>query len=79
MSCLVKFDAHKRNKILSLPNDELSMMIDRFIKGEVIRRMLKRRLIDKIRFEPLAEEFNYSVRQTKNIVYKSISVLCEHI
>ena len=31
---------------------------------------MKRRLIDGIRFEPLAEEFDLSVRQVKNIVYK---------
>lgn len=34
------------------------------------RAILKRRLIDGICFEPLAEEFELSVRQVKNIVYK---------
>lgn len=34
------------------------------------RAILYRRLIDGICFEPLAEEFNLSVRQVKNIVYK---------
>ena len=34
------------------------------------RRILKRRLIDGICYEPLAEEFELSVQQVKNIVYK---------
>jgi hypothetical protein len=34
------------------------------------RRVLYRRLIDGICYEPLAEEFDLSVQQVKNIVYK---------
>jgi hypothetical protein len=34
------------------------------------RAIMKRRLIDGICFEPLADEFDLSVRQVKNIVYK---------
>lgn len=34
------------------------------------RAILKRRFIDGICFEPLAEEFDLSVRQVKNIVGK---------
>lgn len=33
------------------------------------REILYRRLVDGICYEPLAEEFNMSVRQIKNIVY----------
>lgn len=35
------------------------------------RAILRRRLIDGIIYEKLAEEFELSVRQIKNIVYKS--------
>jgi len=52
-----------------LSNEELSRLIDLWIRGERDRAILKRRLIDRIYFEPLAEEFGLSVRQTKNIVY----------
>lgn len=48
-------------------------LIDTLIVGrhaERNRAILKRSLIDGICFEPLAEEFNLSVRQVKNIVYK---------
>ena len=33
------------------------------------RKILFRRIIDGICYEPLAEEFDMSVRQVKNIVY----------
>lgn len=51
-------------------NSEIREMIDERIHNERNRRILKRRLIDGICFEPLAEEFNLSVRQVQNIVYK---------
>lgn len=37
-----------------------------------------KRLIDGICYEPLAEEFKMSVRQIKNIVYKSETILFSH-
>jgi hypothetical protein len=52
-------------------NTELSHLIDEHIHSERDRKILKRRMIDGICFEPLAEEFDLSVRQIKNIVYRS--------
>lgn len=49
---------------------EVSQLIDEYIFNERDRKIMKRRLIDGICFEPLAEEFDLSVRQVKNIVYK---------
>lgn len=46
-------------------------LIDRWIFSERDRAILKRRLLDGICFEPLAEEFNLSTRQVQKIVYKS--------
>lgn len=63
----------------SISNEELSDLIDKWIKHERNRNMLKRRIIDCVCFEPLAEEFNLSVRQTKNIIYKSEEQLFKHI
>lgn len=54
-----------------LPNSEIRRLIDEWIKSERDRNILKRRLLDGITYERIAEEFNLSVRQTKNIVYKS--------
>lgn len=63
----------------SISNEELSDLIDKWIKHERNRNILKRRIIDCVCFEPLAEEFNLSVRQTKNIIYKSEEQLFKHI
>lgn len=54
-----------------LPRSELNKLIDEWIFNERNREILKRRLLDGICYEPLAEEFDMSVRQIKNIVYKS--------
>lgn len=54
-----------------LPRSEWNKLIDEWIFNERNRAILKRRLLDGICYEPLAEEFDMSVRQIKNIVYKS--------
>ena len=53
-----------------MSNTQISDLIDLWIRGERNRKILKRRLIDGICYEPLAEEFDLSVPQLKNIVYK---------
>ena len=61
---------------------ELTEAIDEWIVGknaERDRRILYRRLIDGICFEPLAEEFDMSVRQIQNIVYKSQEKIFKHL
>lgn len=58
---------------------ELMSAIDEWILNERDREILKRRLIDGICFEPLAEEFDLSVIQVKRIVYKSQERLFRHI
>ena len=63
----------------NISNSEISRVIDEWIKSERDRKILKRRLIDGVCYEPLAEEFNLSVRQTKNIVYKSECILFAHL
>lgn len=50
---------------------DIEFLIDEWIHKERDRKILKRRLLDGICFEPLAEEFELSVRQVKNIVYKA--------
>lgn len=60
-------------------NSVISTTIDEWIKSERDRKILKRRLIDGICYEPLAEEFELSVRQVKNIVYKQESILFRHL
>jgi len=61
---------------------ELEAAINEWIVGknaERDRRIIYRRLIDGICFEPLAEEFDMSVRQIQNIVYKTQEKLFRHL
>lgn len=60
-------------------NSEIAALIDEWIHSERDRKILKRRLIDGIRFEPLAEEFDMSVRQIKNIVREGSTKVFSHI
>jgi hypothetical protein len=54
----------------NITNTQISHIIDEYIHSERDRALLKRRFIDGICYEPLAEEFDLSVVQTKRIVYK---------
>ena len=60
-------------------NSQISELIDEYIHNERNRAILKRRLIDGACFEPLAEEFQLSVRQTKNIIYREQEKLFRHL
>ena len=62
-----------------LSRSELSHLIDEWIFSERDRKIVKRRLLDGICYEPLAEEFDMSVRQIKNIVYKSENKIFRHV
>lgn len=65
--------------MIEYTNTQISDLIDEYIHSERDRKILKRRLVDGICYEPLAEEFNLSVKQIKNIVYKNESALFSHI
>lgn len=58
---------------------DLSLLIDEWIRSERNRAILKRRLLDGITYEQLAEEFDMSVRQIKNIVYKAEERIYKHL
>ena len=60
-----------RANLEEIPRSEIEKAIDEWILNERDRHILKRRLLDGICYEPLAEEFNLSVRHVKTIVYKS--------
>lgn len=55
----------------NLSRSEIEKVIDEWIFNERDRAILKRRLLDGICFEPLAEEFDLSVRRIKTIVYQN--------
>ena len=56
-------------------NSKIRELIAEHIHSERDRAILCRRLIDGISFERLSEEFDLSVRQTKNIVYQNEEIL----
>lgn len=60
-------------------NSQMRELIDEYIHSERDRAILKRRLIDGLCFEPLAEEFDLSVRHVKKIVYKEQDKLFRHM
>ena len=57
------------------PNSELSSRIDENIHSARNRNIMKRKVIDGITYEQIAEEVNLSPRQVKNIVHKSVDLL----
>lgn len=60
-------------------NSQIAYLIDEHIHSERDREILKRRLIDGLIFDELAEEFNLSVRHIKAIVYKQQAILFKYI
>ena len=66
-----RFDGYSRSTV--------SAAIDEWIFNERDRAILKRRLLDGIYYEPLAEEFGLSVDRIKQIVRNSESKLFKHL
>lgn len=66
-------------KLDEMDNYEIAEAIDRYVRGERARSILKRRLLDEICYEPLAEEFDISVSQLKRILSKSQEQLFKNL
>ena len=64
---------------LNMPRSEISSLIDEWVFSQRDRLMLKRRMLDGVCYEELAEEFNLSVQRTKSIVYAQQQVLRMHM
>ena len=64
---------------LNLSRSEIEHIIDEWVHNERNRKIAKRRFLDGICYEPLAEEFDLSTRQVKNIVYRVERVIFSHI
>lgn len=69
----------KLTDMVDMPRSEWENLIDEWIFNERDRQILKRRLLDGICYEPLAEEFDLSVQQTKSLVYKLQNKLFRHV
>lgn len=64
-----------KNELKSIPRSELEKLIDEWILNERDRKVIKRRLLDGIRYDKLSEEFDLSERRLKEIVYNSENIL----
>ena len=67
---------------MNVSRTQIENAIDEWIIGrhaERDRAILKRRLCDGVCYEPLAEEFDLSVRHIKNIVYKQQDKVLKHL
>lgn len=60
-------------------NSEISAVIDDHIHSERDRAILKRRFIDGLCYEKLAEEFDLSFNQIRRIVYKGQDKIFRYI
>ena len=58
---------------------QINAVIDEYIHHERNRNLLKRRLLDSITYERLAEEFDLSVGQTKKICADNVDVIRKNI
>lgn len=67
------------SKFDDISNEELSRIIDNWIKSERDRYILKRRLIDGKCYEAIGEEVNLTSDRIKQIVYKQQNILFNHI
>lgn len=65
--------------MIEYSNSEITRVINEYIHNERNRNLLKRRYVDGITLESLAEEFDLSVRQVKNIIYKNEDVILKHL
>jgi len=63
----------------NITNEQIASWIDSYIHSERDRLLLKRKLCDGIPFDPLSEEFDLSVRQTKYIVAREKERLLHYL
>ena len=63
-----------------LSYSQIEYLVDEWIHNGKYRAIAKRKLHNKeVTFEQLAEEFGYSVNQTKNIVKEAKQIIMTHI
>lgn len=67
------------NRYTTISNTDLAAVIDNWVKGERDRKLMKRRLIDCIKLETLAEEFDLSVQHVATIVSRNNKIISKKI
>lgn len=69
----------RADDVADLTRSEWTRIIDEYIHDRKWRDIFKRRWLDGIKFELLAEEFDLSVRQTQRIVKACEQKIKAHI
>jgi Mor family transcriptional regulator len=60
-------------------NSQICELIDEHIHSERDREIMKRRMVDGICYEPLAEEFDLSTVQVKRIVRREQNKIARYV
>lgn len=58
---------------------EVEYLIDSWIFNERNRAIAKRKMVDGVTFERLAEEYDLSVQRVKTIVYECRDIILMHL
>ena len=69
----------KNTEKYNLSRSELQYLIDQWIFNEQYRLILADRLFNGTTYERLAEKYDLSTQQVKNIVYKAMDRLEKHL
>ena len=69
----------KSTEAYNLSRSELQYLIDQWIFNERHRLILSDRLFNGTPYERLAEKYDLSTQQVKNIVYKAMDRLERHL
>lgn len=79
---MAKNGTFQKSKVTQICRADIERLADQWITGRNAvrdREIIKRRLIDGITYERLAEDFELSDRQIKNIVYKRQEIIYKHV
>ena len=66
-------------EIDNLPKSQIELLIEEWVHDQRDRSIVRRRWLDGIVYEKLAEEFDLSVTTTKTICYKAQKKIIEHL
>lgn len=65
--------------VFNKSRSEITFVIDEWIFNERNRNITKRKLLDGVTYEKLAEEYELSTQQVKTIVYKCQDIISRHL
>ena len=65
--------------MIEYTNSQIRDIIDEHIHSQRDRELLKSRYIDGLTYEKLAEKYDLSVKQVRNIILKSEVALFKHL